>query len=426
MKFRCSTCFILLSAIVWLAAGAAVPQAIQKPAVKTAPARTTVQNPLAEGAGISLVSFSAGALIAQRPAEYSGWPALNILDENPRTGWATPKGVVSPQVIVIALPEKTLLKTLFFDMGGTDGQNRGARDVLVEMSDTGMDSGFHKIAQVVLADKVNNQAFPVQAEVPGRWVRLTVQTNHGAGDYLELCDFRATGQQLTHTPVSNISGTYDTNYNQFHIRQEGTSLSGCYEFKEGVLTGGIEGRVLKFTWQQGTAKGPAIMVISQDGQDLQGLWWREGATSAPGGVWNGHKVSSNVGGCPHWAGGAAEQLARDLEESGRSRVYGINFDTDSAVIRDESRPLLDRIVAVLKANPTWNMTIEGHTDATGGAAHNQTLSEQRAQAVLAYLTGAGVAAGRLQAVGFGTGKPVADNTTELGRAQNRRVELVRR
>jgi outer membrane protein OmpA-like peptidoglycan-associated protein len=167
------------------------------------------------------------------------------------------------------------------------------------------------------------------------------------------------------------------------------------------------------------------MVISPDGKELLGLWWDNNASSPPSGVWNGKKIGDEVGGCPHWSGGAAEQITQDLAGSGRSRIYGINFDTDSAVIRDESKPTLDKIVFVLKANPGWKMTIEGHTDGTGTAAHNQTLSEQRARAVTAYLAAAGIEAGRLQAVGFGASKPVGSNATELGRSQNRRVELVR-
>ena len=69
--------------------------------------------------------------------------------------------------------------------------------------------------------------------------------------------------------------------------------------------------------------------------------------------------------------------------------------------------------------------MEGHTDNTSTPAHNQQLSERRAQAVVAALTQQGVAASRLQAAGFGQTRPLADNATEPGRAQNRRVELVK-
>jgi hypothetical protein len=70
-------------------------------------------------------------------------------------------------------------------------------------------------------------------------------------------------------------------------------------------------------------------------------------------------------------------------------------------------------------------TIEGHTDSTGSAEHNRVVSQQRADAVKAYLVTAGIDAERLQTMGFGASQPVADNSTELGRSQNRRVELVR-
>ncbi len=81
---------------------------------------------------------------------------------------------------------------------------------------------------------------------------------------------------------------------------------------------------------------------------------------------------------------------------------------------------------MLKSKADWQMTVEGHTDATGSAAYNQSLSEKRAQSVIDFLTAAGIPAARLKAAGFGSSKPVASNDTELGRGQNRRVELVKR
>ena len=71
------------------------------------------------------------------------------------------------------------------------------------------------------------------------------------------------------------------------------------------------------------------------------------------------------------------------------------------------------------------LAVEGHTDNAGTPAHNQQLSEARAHTVAATLTAQGIAADRLQPAGFGQTKPLADNATEAGRAQNRRVELVK-
>jgi len=374
----------------------------------------------------SLVSFSAGALIVQKPQEYdSNWSSFWMIDERADSGWASPEGVLTPAVTVIALPERTLLKRLEFDTRNTDGENRGAKDVVVEVSDTSAKDGFKQIAAVSLKDKLDGQKFPVTAEIPGRWVRLTIKNNHGAPDYLELMDFRAYGTQLTHTPFPDVSGTYDSDYGDFHIRQEGTSVTGCYEQAEGVLDGGVEGRVLKFTWRQvGDAKGPAIMVFSPDGRQMLGLWWYQGSDTR-GGTWNGTKKSNAVGTCPHWSGGAQAQVAKDLQELGRARIYGINFDSDSDVIKDESKPTLDRIAAVLKTNSGWKLTIEGHTDSTATAEHNLQLSKRRAESVKAYLQTAGIDGARLKAVGLGATQPVASNDTEAGRAQNRRVELVK-
>ncbi|HYM59250.1 MAG TPA: OmpA family protein [Thermoanaerobaculia bacterium] len=375
----------------------------------------------------SLVSFSAGALIAQRPAEYSdNWSALWILDEDSHSGWATPKGVIAPQSIVIALPEKTQLDRLEFDNASVDGEGRGAKDISVEVSDSGPADGFQKIADVSLQDRLDRQSFPVSAKVSGRWVRLNVKNNHGSTEYIELMDFRGYGSQLTHTPFANASGTYDTNYGHFHLSQEGTSVTGCYEHAEGLLKGGIEGRIMKFTWYQSNGEGPAIMVFTPDGKQMFGLWSYKGHNGANG-TWDGKKISDEVGNCPHWSskGGVAQQMTSDLESLGRTRLYGINFDTDSDVIRDESKPTLDKIAAMLKAKPDWKLTIEGHTDSTGGDAHNRDLSQRRAESVRKYLVVAAIAADRLTATGRGASVPLATNDTASGRAQNRRVELAK-
>jgi outer membrane protein OmpA-like peptidoglycan-associated protein len=115
-----------------------------------------------------------------------------------------------------------------------------------------------------------------------------------------------------------------------------------------------------------------------------------------------------------------------LERDGRVATHGILFPTNSDLIRPESTPTLTEIGSMLERYSDLRLTIEGHTDSQGDEAHNQDLSNRRAQAVKAYLVQAHrVDAGRLQTAGFGEGSPVADNGSPEGRAQNRRVELVR-
>ena len=394
----------------------------------TTSAASTTASSVSDSQEPSLVSFSSGALIEQKPQEYNEtWSAFWLLDEKATTGWATPEGVLTPQTTVIALPEKTELDRLEFDTVHTDGDHRGAKDVSVEISDSGAATGFQKIADVSLQDKADRQSFPVSAKAPGRWVRLTVKNNWGAPDYLELMDFRGYGKQLTHTPFPNASGTYETNFGNFHLKQEGTSVTGCYEHGDGLLSGGIEGRIMKIAWSEGPEKkGPAMMVFDPTGQQMFGLWWYEADTQAAGNNWNGKKISNDVGSCPHWSGAGAEAtMQKELEDTGRTRVYGINFDTSSDVIRDESKPTIDKMAAMMKAKPEWKLTIEGHTDASGGDAQNLPLSQRRADSVKTYLVTAGIAADRLTSKGLGASKPLAGNETATGRAQNRRVELTR-
>ncbi len=84
------------------------------------------------------------------------------------------------------------------------------------------------------------------------------------------------------------------------------------------------------------------------------------------------------------------------------------------------------MLKLLQQNPGLRLAVQGHTDNAGTPAHNQTLSEDRARAVVGALTQGGIAADRLAASGLGQTRPVADNATDAGRAQNRRVELVQR
>jgi len=102
-------------------------------------------------------------------------------------------------------------------------------------------------------------------------------------------------------------------------------------------------------------------------------------------------------------------------------LKGVFFDTDKAVIKDPR--VLDEAVGIMKANPKITGEVHGHTDSTGSEAHNQRLSERRANAVRDYFIKQGISADRVRAKGFGESKPIASNDTEEGRAMNRRVEL---
>jgi outer membrane protein OmpA-like peptidoglycan-associated protein len=121
----------------------------------------------------------------------------------------------------------------------------------------------------------------------------------------------------------------------------------------------------------------------------------------------------------------AQAMKKSILETGRVALYGLYFDTGSAVLKPESKAALDEIGKLLKSEPSMRVLVVGHTDTTGSWAANQDLSLKRAQAVAAALAGQyGIPAARMQAAGAGFASPVASNRTEEGKARNRRVELV--
>jgi OOP family OmpA-OmpF porin len=103
---------------------------------------------------------------------------------------------------------------------------------------------------------------------------------------------------------------------------------------------------------------------------------------------------------------------------------GVNFDTNSANIKADSEGILDNAVTVLNENASVHVRVEGHTDSRGSASYNKTLSENRANAVIAYLVSKGIAADRLSAIGYGEAAPVAPNDSPENMYKNRRVDLV--
>jgi outer membrane protein OmpA-like peptidoglycan-associated protein len=101
----------------------------------------------------------------------------------------------------------------------------------------------------------------------------------------------------------------------------------------------------------------------------------------------------------------------------------INFERADWALDRWSKPTLDKIAVIANQCPAFRITIEGHTDSEGIPERNNPLSERRAKAVSDYLVSAGVDPARISTVGYGAERPIADNATPEGRAQNRRIEL---
>ncbi len=381
-------------------------------------------------ADVNLAAFGRGALVETSTSDYgAGWEARWLTDENPRRGWSNAQETKGPYTIVISLSGRAEIRAVEFDTASTETPSRAAKDVDVSVSDTSATAGFASVATVSLKPGADRQRFPLARPGSGRWIKLTITSNQGDTAYSQLMEFRAFGRaESVATLPANLSGTYHSeSYGDFHLQQDGATLTGCYEFHDGLVQGGAESNVIRLTWREADRSGPAVMVQKRDGKSFEG-WWADGDSANWRANWDLRKTSDTVGSCRHWnpRGASGNVVAASLAAEGRVRLYGINFDVDSDRLRADARPAVDQLIAALKANPGWNVAIEGHTDSTGNAARNQELSQLRAQAVKVAIVAGGIAEGRLTTSGLGQTKPIASNETEVGRAQNRRVEVVRR
>lgn len=120
----------------------------------------------------------------------------------------------------------------------------------------------------------------------------------------------------------------------------------------------------------------------------------------------------------------ADDIAKDLTEKGKAILY-INFDVDMSDITTKGKEVVSQIAEALQKDKSLKISIEGHTDNTGDAAHNKKLSNDRANSVMNALISVGINKSRLTAKGFGSEKPLVATDSEENKAKNRRVELIK-
>ena len=142
---------------------------------------------------------------------------------------------------------------------------------------------------------------------------------------------------------------------------------------------------------------------------------------------DGDGVMDDEDKCPTVPGPASNKGCPVVNEEVKKRLAfaarAIQFETGKAIIKPVSYKILDEVASILKEYPYYDVNVDGHTDNVGKPAANLILSQDRAAAAVTYLVGKGIPASRLVSAGYGDSKPVGDNKTAAGKAQNRRVEF---
>jgi outer membrane protein OmpA-like peptidoglycan-associated protein len=191
----------------------------------------------------------------------------------------------------------------------------------------------------------------------------------------------------------------------------GTLLAGCQTQQQTNTAAGTG---------IGAATGAALGAIFGGGK---GAAIGAGVGGLVGGVtgYNWQKIHNKLSGDTK---GTGTQITEQPDGSLKVNIpSSVSFDTNSYAIKPSFATVLDQVAQTLNQNPEVKARVVGYTDSTGSAALNQTLSENRAESVVNYLIGQGVASNRLAAQGLGASDPIGDNNTEQGRAANRRVEM---
>jgi len=121
----------------------------------------------------------------------------------------------------------------------------------------------------------------------------------------------------------------------------------------------------------------------------------------------------------------ANAILEELNKTGKAILY-INFDSGKSTIKNESMPVVEQIIEMMNQAPDIQISIEGHTHSDGSNDSNLKLSQARAKSVVDAIVKSGIDKSRLSSTGFGEEKPIADNSTDEGKAKNRRVELIKK
>ena len=423
----------------------------------------------------NLARQSAGGHLVFFASQYDTgtWQAQHLIDGTPNNGWAGQSS--GAQAIVLAFADDRLaeIHDILINPYTQEDKSNWVKDVEIQVSTTYPFRDFTSLGQFRLKNEGGGQLFSPPQPVQARYVKVVCLSNYG-GAYMEAGEIEVMGRLLPAAPpaprwtelaaaerggrVERFSSEYDnTNWAASNLLApdgKGQWAGKSRDPQEVVIALPTLAEISDLAVNNYAREAPknwarevTVEVSSTSSyKDFRPV----GKLSLPQ-VGDLHILTlarpveakyvkllfgSNHGGAymeaarvrifhaPPPEGG---RIAAQLETTGRAVAREIHFAFNSAEILPESAGILNEIGGLLKAHAAWELIIEGHTDNVGGAPFNLQLSRQRAEAVKWWLVNrAGVGEARLTTVGYGQDRPVADNSTEVGRAQNRRVELVRK
>jgi outer membrane protein OmpA-like peptidoglycan-associated protein len=293
-----------------------------------------------------------------------------------------------------------------------------SRRVEVYGSVDGADGDFELLASAELQthpERDMTTDLEIVASTPVRWVKLRLSGGIELLSELMFYEFSeiiGNGSQEIVPLADTFTGIWRDRGVLIELQQDATTVAGCYD-DDGVLTGTVSGNVLRATGTESNTGVGSLFILMVDAEGAV-----RGVRSSNGGPF--HMYTGPV--APDGTETPCSEAPEPQLGCG-SVIHGINFDFDSAALREDSGVVLEQLFEGLAADPEASITIEGHTSSEGNDDYNLALSQRRAQSVVDDLIGRGVASSRIQAVGVGEARPLASNDDEAGRALNRRVEV---
>lgn len=272
----------------------------------------------------------------------------------------------------------------------------------------------------MVTSSVDGSALPAEITFPGSTVAM-VATDPATGFYTVMVPGGSTAMSVTAPGYMPGSATVIIEAGQSVVKDFALIPTPAGGIVTGTLTSSEDGSPLMGTVSITDGPAPISVTSGPDGvyqmEVPAGTWTLKGEAadflprSQPVVVPADQTVVVNL------------ELRPALVQGQVLSFNNIYFDSGSATLKPESYAVLDGVVETLLENSEATVRIAGHTDSDGSEAYNQTLSEQRAEAVFTYLVNHGVAARRLSTIGYGESSPVVPNTSAANKAQNRRIEF---